>query len=89
MQKEYIYKVECFKSISNDYITAGTHSEAESKSGKLFDSYGLETMEGDFARWKIAECEDCDQFATKIADDGYVYCDDCYDLIYGEEQTNG
>ena len=93
MQKEYIYKVECFKSISNDYITAETHSEAESKSGNLFDSYGLESVEGDFARWKIAECDECEELATKLADDGYVYCDECYEQLmssYGheEEQDN-
>lgn len=79
MSKNYIYKVECFKSVSNEYITAETYSEAESKSGILFDNYGLESVEGDYVRWKIAECDDCGELATKVADDGYVYCDECFE----------
>ncbi len=91
MSKKYIYKVECFKSVSNEYITAETYSEAESKSGKLFDSYGLESVEGDFARWKIAECDECNELATKMLDEGdSVFCDECYEQVmfdygYGKE----
>jgi hypothetical protein len=98
-KKEYIYKVECFKAVGYDYITAETFSEAESKSGNLFDSYGLDSAEGDFVRWKIAECDECNELATKMLDDT-AYCDKCYeqtmfDYGYGKainlerEQTNG
>jgi hypothetical protein len=88
-KKEYIYKVECFKQVGYDYITAETYSEAESKSGNIFDSYGLDTTEGDYVRWKIAECDECDELATKLFEDA-VYCDECYEQLmfdygYGEE----
>jgi hypothetical protein len=88
--KNYIYKVECFKSVANEYITAGTYSEAESKSGNLFDNYGLESVEGDFARWKIAECDECSELATKMIKGGEcVLCDDCFNYANAEkEQTN-
>jgi hypothetical protein len=88
-KKEYIYKVECFKSVAEDYITAETYSEAESKSGDLFDSYGLESVEGDFSRWKIAECDDCDELATKMINGGEcVLCDDCFNYANAEEEQD-
>ena len=86
MKKEYIYKVTYYKQVAEEFYKSKDEIEAENLALDVLHDSGLDEQNGDFFKVEIADCDMCDNKATKKDQEGFYVCENCY--VEWEDEYN-